>query len=185
MDCGTLAFTDSIGGTKKYVVSGSLTDPTWANTTAVPGDPDRIRAIKEQTAGDVTMSGSATTVRWLLANGLLDELSLLVHPIVVGSGQRFGPAERQATGIRNAVAIEVAPDGQLWVAQHGRDQLDTMWPGMFTAEQNAELPAEEEYQNEEGQTIRTVKEESGTLIELRLGEDVSILDLQVPPSSKI
>jgi hypothetical protein len=49
----------------------------------------------------------------------------------------------------------------------------------------AELPAEEEYQNQEGQTIRTVKEESGTLIELRLSEDGSILDLQVPPSSKI
>jgi hypothetical protein len=49
----------------------------------------------------------------------------------------------------------------------------------------AELPAEEEYQNEEGQTIRTVKEESGTLIELRLVEDGSILDLQVPPPSEI
>jgi hypothetical protein len=49
----------------------------------------------------------------------------------------------------------------------------------------AELPAEEEYQNQEGQTIRTVKEESGTLIELRLSEDGSILDLQVPPLSKI
>jgi hypothetical protein len=49
----------------------------------------------------------------------------------------------------------------------------------------AELPAEEEYQNEEGQTIRTVMEESGTLIELRLDEDGSIIDLQVPPSSKI
>lgn len=49
----------------------------------------------------------------------------------------------------------------------------------------AELPAEDEYQNEEGQTIRIVKEESGTLIEMRLGEDGSILDLQVPPSSKV
>jgi hypothetical protein len=48
----------------------------------------------------------------------------------------------------------------------------------------AELPAEEEYQSEEGQTIRIVKEESGVLIELRLDEDESILDLQVPPSSK-
>jgi hypothetical protein len=45
----------------------------------------------------------------------------------------------------------------------------------------AELPAEEEYQNKEGQTIRTVKEESGTLIKLRLAKDGSILDLQVPP----
>ncbi len=49
----------------------------------------------------------------------------------------------------------------------------------------AELPVEKEYQNEEGQTIRIVKEESGTLIELRLDEDGSILDLQVPPPSKI
>jgi hypothetical protein len=49
----------------------------------------------------------------------------------------------------------------------------------------AELPAEEEYQNQEGQTIWTVKEESGTFITLRLGEDGSILDLQVSPSSKI
>ncbi len=49
----------------------------------------------------------------------------------------------------------------------------------------AELPAEEEYQNEEGQTIRIVKEGSGTLIQLRLGEDGSILDLQVPPPSEI
>jgi hypothetical protein len=47
-----------------------------------------------------------------------------------------------------------------------------------------DLPAEEEYQNEEGQTIRIVKEESGTLIELQLSEDGSILDLQIPPSSK-
>lgn len=46
------------------------------------------------------------------------------------------------------------------------------------------LPVEEEYQNEEGKRIRIVKEESGTLIELRLGEDGCILDLQVPPSSK-
>jgi len=49
----------------------------------------------------------------------------------------------------------------------------------------AELSAEEEYQNEEGQMIRTVREDSGTLVELRLDEDGSILDLQVPPSSKL
>lgn len=48
----------------------------------------------------------------------------------------------------------------------------------------AELPAEEEYQNEEGQMIRTVREESGTLVKLRLDEDGSILNLQVPPSMR-
>ena len=73
----------------KYVVSSSLTDPSWKNTTVLPGDPDAIRAFKDGIDGDLGMSGSATTVRWLLANGLLDELRLLVHPIAVGKGQRL------------------------------------------------------------------------------------------------
>ena len=82
-------FSEFINSIPKYVVSGSLTDAGWNNTTVLPGDPDRLREVKEQTDGNLTMSGSATTVRWLLANGLLDELHLLVHPIAVGSGQRL------------------------------------------------------------------------------------------------
>ena len=82
-------FSEFINTIPKYVVSSSLTDPSWLNTTVLPGDVDRIRQLKEQTDGTITMSGSATTVRWLLANGLLDELALLVHPIAVGSGQRL------------------------------------------------------------------------------------------------
>lgn len=74
----------------KYVISGSLENPTWNNTTVLPGDADAIRRLKENIDnGDVTMSGSATTVRWLLAQGLLDELRLLVHPVAVGWGQRL------------------------------------------------------------------------------------------------
>ena len=49
----------------------------------------RVRRAKEENDGDIAMSGSATTTRWLLANGLLDELALLVHPIAVGKGQRL------------------------------------------------------------------------------------------------
>ncbi|TYB47343.1 dihydrofolate reductase [Nonomuraea sp. PA05] len=74
----------------KYVVTGSLKQADWANTTIVTGDPAaRLREIKEQVEGDIQVSGSATTVRWLLAEGLLDELHLLVHPIVVGHGRRL------------------------------------------------------------------------------------------------
>jgi len=74
----------------KYVVSSTLTDPAWQNTTVISGDVAAgLRAAKDGTDGDLTMSGSATTARWLLANGLLDELALLVHPIAVGSGQRL------------------------------------------------------------------------------------------------
>ena len=57
------------------------------------------------------------------------------------TGQRFSPQQRFATGIRNGLAIEFAPDGQLWVAQHGRDQLTQNWG--FGAEQGSENPAEE------------------------------------------
>ncbi len=73
----------------KYVISSSLKDPSWKNTTVLPGDVEAVRKLKESVDGDIGMSGSAVTVRWLLANGLLDELRLLVHPIAVGSGQRL------------------------------------------------------------------------------------------------
>lgn len=83
-------FSEFINTVPKYVLSTTLKDPTWQNTTVVSGNvAAKIRAIKDSTDGDIGMSGSATTARWLLANGLLDELALLVHPIAVGSGQRL------------------------------------------------------------------------------------------------
>lgn len=83
-------FSEFINTIPKYVLSSKPTDPTWQNTTILAGDvADRVRALKDSSDGDIGMSGSATTVRWLLTNGLLDELALLVHPIVVGSGQRL------------------------------------------------------------------------------------------------
>jgi dihydrofolate reductase len=83
-------FAALINGAPKYVASNTLTDPTWSNTTVLSGDvAPQVRALKEGTAGTIAVSGSATLVRWLLANGLLDELNLLVHPIAVGRGQRL------------------------------------------------------------------------------------------------
>jgi dihydrofolate reductase len=85
-----------MNGTKKYVVSSTLERADWNNTELVTGDDvaGRIAAIKAQEGGDISMSGSATTVRWLLRAGLLDELRLLVHPILVGDGlARLFPAD--------------------------------------------------------------------------------------------
>jgi dihydrofolate reductase len=80
----------ALNDARKYVVSSTLEKADWANTTLISGDvATSLRELKEQTEGDIQMSGSATTVRWLLANGLLDELNLLVHPIVVGHGRRL------------------------------------------------------------------------------------------------
>lgn len=82
-------FADYFNNIPKFVISSSLTDPAWNNTTVVPGDVAAVQRMKDSVDGDLFMTGSATTVRWLLANGLLDELSLLLHPVTVGKGQRL------------------------------------------------------------------------------------------------
>ena len=76
--------------TTKYVVSGTLTDPTWRNTEVLGGyDADRIRALKTEVAGDLYVSGSITLVRALLADALVDELHLFVYPTTLGTGTRL------------------------------------------------------------------------------------------------
>ena len=83
-------FSSFINNAPKYVVSHTLDEATWNNTTLIGSDvAGRIRELKDSTKGDIAMSGSATLVRWLLANGLLDRLNLLLHPIAVGKGQRL------------------------------------------------------------------------------------------------
>jgi dihydrofolate reductase len=78
--------------TRKYVVSGTLTDPTWRNSTVVgPYDPQTIRGLKEET--DLYVSGSVTLVRALLADGLVDGLHLFVYPLTRGEGPRLFPEE--------------------------------------------------------------------------------------------
>ena len=85
-------FADIMNGITKYVVSRTLDRADWSNTTLIRGDvAEEIRALKAQPGKDIAMSGSATLVRWLLAEGLLDELHLLVHPLVVGPGARLFP----------------------------------------------------------------------------------------------
>jgi dihydrofolate reductase len=80
-------FGDVMNSMKKYVVSDSLQAAEWEHSELVNGDvAQKLTDIKAQDGGDIAMSGSPTTVRWLLREGLLDELNLLVHPIAVGGG---------------------------------------------------------------------------------------------------
>jgi dihydrofolate reductase len=80
-------FGDVMNSIKKYVVSNTLQTAEWQNSEIISGDAaQKLSDIKAEDGGDINMSGSATTVRWLLREGLLDELNLLVHPIVVGDG---------------------------------------------------------------------------------------------------
>jgi dihydrofolate reductase len=76
--------------TAKYVVSSTLTNPTWNNSQVIgPYDPDTIRKLKEDVDGDLYVSGSGTLVRAMLADGLIDELHLFVFPLTRGSGPRL------------------------------------------------------------------------------------------------
>ena len=86
--------------TTKYVVSSTLTDPTWRNSTVIGAyDAARIRRLKDE-VGDLYVSGSGTLVRALLADGLVDELHLFVFPVALGAGARLfgdaGPATKLA-----------------------------------------------------------------------------------------
>jgi dihydrofolate reductase len=76
----------------KYVVSNTLTDPQWADTTVVSGDiAAAIGALKAKPAGELQVHGSGNLVRWLLESDLVDEINLLIVPVVVGEGIRLFP----------------------------------------------------------------------------------------------
>ncbi|PZG18092.1 dihydrofolate reductase family protein [Nonomuraea aridisoli] len=80
----------TLNASPKYVVSTTLTDPKWENTTVIGGDVRaELTRLKQEPGENFGMTGSATLVSWLLREGLLDELRLLVHPIVIGAGKRL------------------------------------------------------------------------------------------------
>ncbi|GAA0945242.1 dihydrofolate reductase family protein [Pseudonocardia zijingensis] len=81
-------FTQQMNGARKYVVSTTLTEATWENSTVVSGDVKaELTRLKQDAHLGVT--GSAVLVKWLLEQGLLDELHLFVHPVVIGKGQKL------------------------------------------------------------------------------------------------
>ena len=76
----------------KYVASTTLTDATWDTTTVLNGDVEaQIRALKASGEGELQVHGSASLVRWLLERGLVDEMILLVIPVILGQGERLFP----------------------------------------------------------------------------------------------
>lgn len=83
-------FADKMNTMPKYVVSSTLKDPEWENTTVLGGDmASSVRELKQGEVGPILVAGSVELVQGLLAEGLVDELRLVVHPIAVGQGKRL------------------------------------------------------------------------------------------------
>jgi dihydrofolate reductase len=87
---GDVDFADQINGIPKLVASTTLDSVEWQNSSLIRGDvATELRRIKQEPGREISITGSPTLVRSLLRDGVLDELRLLVHPIVVGQGKRL------------------------------------------------------------------------------------------------
>jgi dihydrofolate reductase len=85
-----VANADWMNNTPKYVASTTVESPEWENTTVLEGDVrEAVSRLKQEDGETITLNGSATLLRPLLSAGLVDEVRLLLHPVVLGSGDRL------------------------------------------------------------------------------------------------
>jgi dihydrofolate reductase len=92
MDPGSGPIADALNTRPKYVASTSLTDPRWAGTTVLPSDLEgAIGELKDEPGGELQVHGSGALIRWLLEHDLVDEINLLIIPVIVGQGRRLFP----------------------------------------------------------------------------------------------
>ena len=83
-------FADKFNNMPKYVVSSTLKDPEWTNTTVLEGDvAESVTKLRDEVDGDIVVHGSAQLAQALIESGLVDELRLMVFPVVLGSGKRL------------------------------------------------------------------------------------------------
>ncbi|MDX6286600.1 MAG: hypothetical protein QOG53_2085 [Frankiales bacterium] len=83
-------FADKFNSMPKYVVSSTLENPEWNNSTVLSGDVvDEVSKLRKRLDGDIVVHGSAQLVQTLIENDLVDELRLMVFPVVLGSGKRL------------------------------------------------------------------------------------------------
>ncbi|MET0694241.1 MAG: dihydrofolate reductase family protein [Propionibacteriaceae bacterium] len=100
--------TEHMNSVRKYVASRTLSTVEWNNSQLLQGDTTAaVAALKAEEGGDVAVSGSPSLVVWLLEQGLLDELQLLIYPVVLGKGKQLfrGVTEQQVLTVASCTAF--------------------------------------------------------------------------------
>jgi dihydrofolate reductase len=94
-------FADKFNSMPKYVVSSTLDEPDWNNSTVLKGDvAEEVSKLRQEQDGEVVVHGSAQLVQALVENGLVDELRLMVFPVVLGKGKRLFGGTSSKKGLR-------------------------------------------------------------------------------------
>jgi dihydrofolate reductase len=106
-------FADKFNGMPKYVVSTTLTDPEWNNSTVIAGDvPAAIGKLKQEIDGVILVNGSVQLVHTLAENGLVDEYRFMVFPTVLGGGKHMFGEMSAATALR---LVDAKPAGETYI----------------------------------------------------------------------
>ena len=104
-------FADKFNTMPKYVVSSTLEEPEWSNSTVLNGDlAEEVAKLKQAHEGDIVVHGSASLVQALLEHDLVDELRVMVFPVVLGSGKRLFGETTDKKSLR-LVDTKVVGDG--------------------------------------------------------------------------
>jgi dihydrofolate reductase len=107
-------FADRMNEMPKYVFSSTLKDPEWNNTTVISGDVAKeVSKLKEQVDGDILVAGSRRLVQEMIENDLVDEIRLMVFPVVLGTGDRVFGETSDKKAMKLADSKPVGPDGVL------------------------------------------------------------------------
>jgi dihydrofolate reductase len=105
-------FADKFNSMPKYVVSSTLTDPEWSNTTVLEGDVvESVGKLRDELDGNVYVHGSCQLVQTLIDNDLVDELALMVFPVILGTGKRLFGETADKHGLKLSEAKTVGDDG--------------------------------------------------------------------------
>ena len=97
---GSHAIADALNAKPKYVASTTLTDAAWSGTTVLAGDlAAAVAELKATSGGELQVHGSGTLIRWLLEHELVDQMTLLVVPVIVGQGMRLFPDDGPDTAL--------------------------------------------------------------------------------------